>query len=89
MITGGEMIETVTFEKTTYNELPHKFEAGTPDIAGAIGLGAAMAEAYNLGSSHERQILVRSDSDEIPFSAGILSRSLQACANFAFSLRKP
>ena len=42
--------------------------------------GAAMAEAYNLGSSHERQILVRSDSDEIPFSAGILSRSLQACA---------
>ena len=36
---GGEMIETVTFEKTTYNELPHKFEAGTPDIAGAIGLG--------------------------------------------------
>ncbi len=39
---GGEMIETVTFEKTTYNELPHKFEAGTPDIAGVIGLGAAI-----------------------------------------------
>ena len=38
---GGEMIRSVTFEKTTYNELPHKFEAGTPDIAGAIGLGAA------------------------------------------------
>ena len=39
---GGDMIRTVTFEKTTYNELPYKFEAGTPNIAGAIGLGAAI-----------------------------------------------
>ena len=39
---GGDMIATVTFEKTTYNELPYKFEAGTPHIAGAIGLGAAI-----------------------------------------------
>ncbi len=39
---GGDMIKTVTFEKTTYNELPHKFEAGTPHIAGGIGLGAAV-----------------------------------------------
>jgi cysteine desulfurase/selenocysteine lyase len=39
---GGEMINSVTFEKTTYNELPHRFEAGTPNIAGAIGLGAAI-----------------------------------------------
>jgi cysteine desulfurase/selenocysteine lyase len=39
---GGEMIETVTFEKTTYNTLPFKFEAGTPDIASAIGLNAAV-----------------------------------------------
>lgn len=38
---GGDMIKTVTFEKTTYNELPHKFEAGTPNIAGGIGLGKA------------------------------------------------
>lgn len=38
---GGDMIEKVTFEKTTYNELPHKFEAGTPHIAGGIGLGEA------------------------------------------------
>ena len=36
------MIKTVTFEKTTYNDLPHKFEAGTPNIAGGIGLGAAV-----------------------------------------------
>lgn len=40
--TGGDMISSVTFEHTTYNSLPHKFEAGTPDIAGAIGLGAAI-----------------------------------------------
>lgn len=39
---GGEMIETVTFEKTTYNTLPYKFEPGTPNIAGAIGLAAAL-----------------------------------------------
>jgi len=39
---GGDMISSVTFEKTTYNKLPHKFEAGTPNIAGAIGLGAAI-----------------------------------------------
>ncbi len=46
---GGEMIKTVTFEKTTYNELPHKFEAGTPNIAGVIGLGVAIDYINNLG----------------------------------------
>jgi len=39
---GGDMISSVTFEKTTYNRLPFKFEAGTPNIAGVIGLGAAI-----------------------------------------------
>jgi cysteine desulfurase/selenocysteine lyase len=39
---GGDMIKSVTFEKTTYNDLPYKFEAGTPNIAGGIGLGAAI-----------------------------------------------
>ena len=39
---GGDMISVVTFEKTTYNDLPYKFEAGTPNIAGGIGLGAAL-----------------------------------------------
>jgi cysteine desulfurase/selenocysteine lyase len=39
---GGDMISSVTFEKTTYNVLPHKFEAGTPHIAGVVGLGAAL-----------------------------------------------
>tara|TARA_A100001391_G_scaffold113484_1_gene76359 strand:- start:13630 stop:14844 length:1215 start_codon:yes stop_codon:yes gene_type:complete len=40
--TGGEMIETVSFEKSTWNQLPYKFEPGTPNIAGVIGLGAAV-----------------------------------------------
>jgi cysteine desulfurase/selenocysteine lyase len=39
---GGDMIKTVSFEKTTYNDLPHRFEAGTPNIAGGIGLGSAV-----------------------------------------------
>ena len=58
---GGEMILSVTFDKTEYNRLPYKFEAGTPDIAGAIGLGAAMEyiEAAGLESieAHEKSLL--------------------------------
>jgi cysteine desulfurase / selenocysteine lyase len=46
---GGDMIKNVTFEKTTYNELPFKFEAGTPNIEGAIGLGAAIDYVNNVG----------------------------------------
>ena len=46
---GGEMIRSVTFEETIYNTLPHKFEAGTPDIAGAIGLGAAVEYLESIG----------------------------------------
>jgi cysteine desulfurase / selenocysteine lyase len=48
---GGDMIRTVSFEKTTYNELPWKFEAGTPNIAGAIGLAAAIDYLGTLGFS--------------------------------------
>jgi cysteine desulfurase/selenocysteine lyase len=58
---GGEMIRSVTFEKTTYNVLPHKFEAGTPNIAGAIGLGAAIDYLNDLGMdrihSYEKELL--------------------------------
>ncbi len=46
---GGDMIKTVTFEKTTYNELPHKFEAGTPNIVGGIGLGIAVDYMNSIG----------------------------------------
>ena len=52
---GGEMIKTVTFEKTTYNELPFKFEAGTPDMSGAIGLGAALDYVSGIGMERIEQ----------------------------------
>ena len=58
---GGDMIRSVHFEKTTYNEIPHKFEAGTPDIAGAAGLAAAVdyVEALSLEAiaQHEHDLL--------------------------------
>ena len=58
---GGDMISSVTFEKTTYNALPYKFEAGTPHIAGAIGLAAAVDYLTGLGldqvAAHERGLL--------------------------------
>jgi len=58
---GGDMISSVTFEKTTYNSLPYKFEAGTPNIAGTIGLGAAIDYVNQVGleaaAAHEREVL--------------------------------
>ena len=58
---GGDMISSVTFERTTYNKLPYKFEAGTPDIAGVIGLGAALNYVNGLGigniGAHEHELL--------------------------------
>jgi cysteine desulfurase / selenocysteine lyase len=59
---GGDMIAEVRFEKTTFADVPHKFEAGTPDIAGAIGLGAAIDYLRGLGlervARHEHELLV-------------------------------
>ncbi|MGC6402394.1 MAG: aminotransferase class V-fold PLP-dependent enzyme [Flavobacteriaceae bacterium] len=49
---GGEMIATVSFEKTTYADLPHKFEAGTPNIAGGIAFGAAIDYIQSIGLNH-------------------------------------
>jgi cysteine desulfurase/selenocysteine lyase len=58
---GGDMILSVTFEKTTYNAIPHKFEAGTPPIAAAIGLGAAVDYLSAIGmdaiAAHEFELL--------------------------------
>jgi cysteine desulfurase/selenocysteine lyase len=58
---GGEMIETVSFAGTTFNQLPYKFEAGTPDIAGVIGFGAAIEYLNNLdrtaAAAHEQALL--------------------------------
>jgi len=57
---GGDMIASVTFEKTTYNTLPYKFEAGTPHVAGVVGLGAAIDYIRGIGfpaiEAHERGI---------------------------------
>jgi cysteine desulfurase/selenocysteine lyase len=56
------MIRSVTFEKTLYNDLPYKFEAGTPNIGGAIGLGVAIDYVTQLGldniAAHEHELLV-------------------------------
>lgn len=58
---GGDMIRSVTFEKTIFNDLPYKFEAGTPNIAGAIGLGKAIDYVTSIGISnivkHEKKLL--------------------------------
>ena len=58
---GGDMILSVSFEKTTYNAIPHKFEAGTPPIAAAIGLGAAVEYLESVGldriAAHEHDLL--------------------------------
>jgi cysteine desulfurase / selenocysteine lyase len=69
---GGDMILTVSFEKTTYNDLPAKFEAGTPNISGAIGLAAAMDYVESLGldaiAAHEHRLveLATAELQKIP-----------------------
>ncbi len=58
---GGDMISSVTFERTLYNRLPYKFEAGTPNVAGGIGLGAAIDYLESIGlqniSAHEQDLM--------------------------------
>ena len=69
---GGDMIKTVTLEKSTYNDLPYKFEAGTPNIAGGIGLGAAFEYVSDVGleaiAAYEHELLVYGTEllEEIP-----------------------
>jgi len=63
---GGDMIRMVTFEKTTYNDLPYKFEAGTPNVEGAVGLGAALEYLEDLGreriARHEEELLAYAEA---------------------------
>ncbi|MFL6599939.1 MAG: cysteine desulfurase [Steroidobacteraceae bacterium] len=69
---GGDMILTVSFDKTTYNDLPAKFEAGTPNISGAVGLAAAMDYVESLGldaiAAHEHRLveLATAELQKIP-----------------------
>jgi cysteine desulfurase/selenocysteine lyase len=71
---GGDMISSVTFEKTTYNKVPHKFEAGTPDMAGAVGLKAALEYLDGLGmeniGAHESELLAYA-TDAISMIPGV------------------
>jgi len=71
---GGEMIKEVTFEKTTYNELPFKFEAGTPDIEGGIALAAALDFVNEIGieaiRTHENS-LIREAAEQLSTIDGI------------------
>jgi cysteine desulfurase/selenocysteine lyase len=64
---GGDMILTVSFEKSTFNELPYKFEAGTPNISGAVGLAAALDYLEGLGleaiGAHEDRLLQRATAE--------------------------
>jgi len=89
---GGDMILSVTFEKTTYNAIPYKFEAGTPPIAAAIGLGATVDYLENVGldgiAAHEHELLTYATAALIQLKgvrivgtarnkAGVLSFTLQ------------
>ena len=88
---GGEMISTVTFEKTRYADLPYKFEAGTPNIAGGIALGTAVDYLQKTGMSfieaHDREMLdyVGARLKEVP-GIRIIGQSAEKSAVFSFLL---
>jgi cysteine desulfurase/selenocysteine lyase len=66
---GGDMIESVTFEKTTYNSVPHKFEAGTPNVAGVIGLGATIDYLETIGMEN----VLKHEEDIVEYAVSRLS----------------
>jgi len=89
---GGDMILSVSFEETTWNHVPFKFEAGTPNIAGAIGLGVAVKWIEELGydsiASHERDLLdyctqVLSEIDGVR----LIGTAPEKCGIMAFALK--
>jgi cysteine desulfurase/selenocysteine lyase len=86
---GGDMIANVTFEKTTYNVLPYKFEAGTPNIAGVVGFGAAVdfLRRFDIGevASHEHDLLVHATT-QLDAIAGvrILGRAREKAGVLSF-----
>jgi len=91
---GGDMIASVTFAKTTYAELPNKFEAGTPDIAGAVGLGAAIDYVELVGleniAVHEERLL-RYASENVRQIPGvrIIGTAAHKTAVLSFIVEKP
>jgi cysteine desulfurase / selenocysteine lyase len=90
---GGDMIRTVSFKKTTYNVLPYKFEAGTPFIAGGIGLGAAIDYLNELGldniANHEHDLLQYASTlaGDIP-ELKIIGTAREKASVFSFTLSR-
>lgn len=89
---GGEMIEEVTFEKTTYAKLPHKFEAGTPNISGVIALGTAINYlnkiGYNLIAKYEKTLLEYATSELLKIEGlKIYGKSAQKTAVVSFNIK--
>jgi cysteine desulfurase/selenocysteine lyase len=88
---GGDMILSVSFEKTTYNELPWKFEAGTPNISGAVGMAAAMDYIEGLGidkiAAHEHRLLhlATTELERIP-GIEIIGQAANKAAVLSFTL---
>jgi len=88
---GGSMIQTVRFEKTTYAGIPHRFEAGTPDIGGVAGLGAALDYVTSIGldaiESHERELLAYATAalPEVP-GLRLIGTAAQKAAVLSFTL---
>jgi cysteine desulfurase/selenocysteine lyase len=88
---GGDMISKVTFEETTFNALPYKFEAGTPNIAGSIGFGSAIDYVNSIGikniAAHEHEILEYA-TEEISHINGlrIIGQSDNKCSLISFVL---
>ncbi len=91
---GGDMIDNVTFAKTTYAELPSKFEAGTPHVAGAVGLGVALDYLESVGlenaAAHEDALLRRATEllQEIP-GVRILGTAAQKVSVLSFVVEDP
>jgi cysteine desulfurase / selenocysteine lyase len=89
---GGDMILSVSFEKTTYNELPYKFEAGTPHISGAVGLAAAMDYVEGLGieaiAAHEQRLLklATTELERIP-GIEIIGTAAHKAAVLSFTMK--
>ena len=89
---GGEMIRTVSFERTTYNDLPWKFEAGTPNISGAVGLAAAMDYLESLGlealAAHEQRLLAQATAalERLP-GIEIIGTAAHKAAVISFTMR--
>ena len=86
---GGDMIDTVTFEKTTYNDLPYKFEAGTPNIAGGIALLPALNYIKNIGytkiQAHEAALLAYAEDQLRGFnSLKIIGKATNRAAVISF-----